>query len=222
MKFGTDFKKGLVGGCSLILAPDVSMIHLSNMGFFSPDGRCYTFDERANGYAKGEGAGVVVIKLLADALRDGNTIRAVIRATGVNQDGKTPGLTQPSKVAQQQNIQQTYRAGGLDPDVTKYFEAHGTGTQVGDPIEAEAISAAFQKRADDPLYIGAVKPNIGHLEAGSGVASLIKAVLVLEKGRIPPNINFERPNVNIPTEKWHIKVGFLPSMKPVNNNLFST
>lgn len=203
-----DQEKGLVGGCSLILAPDVSMIHLSNMGFFSPDGRCYTFDDRANGYAKGEGAGIVVIKLLADALREGDTIRAVIRATGANQDGKTPGLTQPSQTAQEQNILETYRAGGLDLDMTKYFEAHGTGTQVGDPIETHSISAAFRKSADEPLYVGAVKPNIGHLEAGSGIASLIKSVLVLEKALIPPNINFEKTNVNIPTEKWHIQVGY--------------
>ncbi len=198
--------KALVGGCNLILAPDVSMIHLSNMGFFSPDGRCYSFDERANGYAKGEGAGVVVIKLLSDALKDGNTIRAVIRATGANQDGKTPGLTQPCQKAQAQNILDTYRDGDLDLRVTKYFEAHGTGTQIGDPIEAEAINAAFQRTADEPLFVGAVKPNIGHLEAGSGIASLIKSVLILENGLIPPTINFERPNVAIPTEKWHIQV----------------
>ena len=195
-----------MGGCSLILAPDVSMIHLSNMNFFSPDGRCYSFDHRANGYAKGEGSGIVVIKLLSDALRDGDTIRAVIRATGTNQDGKTPGITQPSKTAQEENIQATYHAGGLDLNLTKYVEAHGTGTQVGDPIEAEAISAAFKKEDNDPIYIGAVKPNIGHLEAASGVASLIKSILVLEKGLIPPNINFERPNTAIPTDKWHIKV----------------
>lgn len=196
-----------MGGCSLILAPDVSMIHLSNMGFLSPDGRCRTFDDHADGYAKGEGAGFIVIKLLADALADGNTIRAVIRATGTNQDGKTPGLTQPSSTAQERNIRSTYASGGLDLGVTKYFEAHGTGTQIGDPIEVQAIGAAFKKSADDPLYVGAVKPNIGHLEAGSGVAGLIKTIMILEKGLIPPNINFERPNVALSTERWHIRVG---------------
>ena len=97
------------------------------MGFFSPDGKCYSFDERANGYAKGEGAGIMVIKLLRDAIYDGDTIRAVIRATGANQDGKTPGITQPSKMAQEENIIETYRAGGLDLDVTQCFESHGTG-----------------------------------------------------------------------------------------------
>ena len=188
------------------------MVHLSTMGFFSPDGRCFTFDQRANGYAKGEGAGVVVIKRLKNAIEDGDTIRAVIRATGANQDGRTPGITQPSMTAQEKNITATYREGGLNLETTKYFEAHGTGTQIGDPIEAEAISNAFRKTKDDPIYVGAVKPNIGHLESASGVASLIKAILVIEKGLIPPNINFESPNVSIPMADWHIKVkSFLPA-----------
>jgi len=190
----------------MILAPDVSMVHLSNMGFFSPDGRCYTFDRRANGYAKGEGAGVVILKLLTDAVRDGDTIRAVVRATGTNQDGRTPGLTQPSQAAQKQNILNTYHAGGLSLDSTKYFEAHGTGTQIGDPIEAGAIHDAFQRPSEHPLLVGALKPNIGHLESASGVASLIKVVLSLERAMIPPNINFEVPNEAIPLDQWHIKV----------------
>ncbi|KAL8719989.1 MAG: hypothetical protein Q9225_003081 [Loekoesia sp. 1 TL-2023] len=176
------------------------------MGFFSPDGQCYSFDERANGYAKGEGAGVIVLKLLSDALKNGDTIRAVIRASGANQDGRTPGITQPSKLAQEQNIRETYRLGGLDLNTTQYFEAHGTGTQVGDPIEAEAISAAFQRTGHNPLLIGALKPNIGHLESASGIASLMKTVLVLENGLIPPNIGFNRANVRILTHDWHIKV----------------
>lgn len=184
----------------------MSIIPLTNMGFFSPDGKCFSFDRRANGYAKGEGAGLIVIKLLADAIKDGDTIRAVIRATGANQDGKTPGLTQPSERAQEENIRETYNKGGLDMNVTKHFEAHGTGTQIGDPIEAAAINAAFQRTSENPLYIGAVKPNIGHLEAASSIAGLIKSVMILEKGVIPPNINFEKPNVKIPVEKWHLKV----------------
>ena len=201
-----DLQQGLVGGCNLILAPDVSIIPLTNMGFFSPDGKCFSFDHRANGYAKGEGAGFIVIKTFADAVKDGDTIRAVIRATGANQDGKTPGLTQPSQKAQEENIRETYCRGGLALSVTKYFESHGTGTQIGDPIEAGAINAAFQRTRDNPLYIGALKPNIGHLEAASSIASLIKSVMILEKGLIPPNINFEKPNVKIPAESWHIKV----------------
>lgn len=127
-----------------MLAPDVSMVHLSNMGFFSPDGKCYSFDHRANGYAKGEGAGVVVIKRLIDAIADGDTIRAVIRATGTNQDGKTPGITQPSKAAQERNIRDTYNAAGLDFGTTKYFEAHGTGTQVRSIFIARFLLEVFE------------------------------------------------------------------------------
>ncbi|KAL9121038.1 MAG: hypothetical protein Q9187_002404 [Circinaria calcarea] len=183
------------------------MTPLTNLNFLSPDSRCYSFDHRANGYARGEGFGVVIIKLLSDALKDGDTIRAVIRATGVNQDGRTAGLTQPSQTAQENLIRETYVAGGLDLKTTRFFEAHGTGTSLGDPCEAGAISAVFtrERSLDDPLYIGAVKSNIGHLEGTSGIAGLLKAILVLEKGVIPPNIWFERPNPKIPVDAWNIK-----------------
>ena len=113
------------------------------MGFFSPDGKCYSFDHRANGYAKGEGAGVVVLKRLSDAIEDGDTIRAVIRGTGANQDGRTPGITQPSKAAQEQNIRETYKSAGLEFDTTKYFEAHGTGTQVCTESLTVALEDAY-------------------------------------------------------------------------------
>ena len=189
-----------------MISPDASFMHLSNMGFFSPDGHCYSFDSRANGYAKGEGVGIVVVKRLADALRDDNTVRAVIRASGSNQDGRTPGITQPSTKAQEVNIRDTYKHAGLDLDKTQFFEAHGTGTQIGDPIEAEAIAAAFQRTNDNPLYVGAAKTNIGHLEAAAGIAGLIKAVLVLEKGLIPPNVFYEKPNAAIPLDKWNLRV----------------
>ena len=195
----------LIGGCNLIIAPDVSMVHLSNMGFFSPDGKCYSFDSRANGYAKGEGVGAVIIKRLADAVRDGDVIRAVIRASGANQDGRTPGITQPSEKAQAENIIDTYAAGGLDLNETGFFEAHGTGTQIGDVIEASAIHTAFPRKKDNPLFIGALKPSIGHLEAASGIASIIKSVLILEHGVIPPNIFFDKPNPSIPVDEWNIK-----------------
>lgn len=184
------------------------MIPLSNLGFLSPDSRCHSFDHRANGYARGEGIGAVVIKPLSHALRDGNTIRAVIRATGTNQDGRTPGITHPSRDAQEAMIRATYLAGELDLKTTRFFEAHGTGTSVGDPVEASAISAVFkdQRTQDKPLLIGAVKSNIGHLEGASGIAGLIKTILVLEKGLIPPNIWFEQVNPSIPVDKWNIKV----------------
>ena len=184
------------------------MIPLSNLGFLSPDSRCHSFDHRANGYARGEGVGTIILKRLQDALRDDDTIRAVIRATGANQDGRTPGITHPSRDAQETMIRDTYLAGGLDLKTTRLFEAHGTGTPVGDPIEAGAISAVFkdQRNQDEPLFVGALKSNIGHLEGASGIAGLIKAILVLEKGVIPPNIWFERVNPNIPADDWNMRV----------------
>lgn len=128
---------------------------MSNIGFLSPDSRCKSFDHRADGYARGEGVGVMIIKRLSDAIRDGNTIRAVIRSTGANEDGRTPGITQPSRQAQEHLIRETYRRAGLSLAHTRYFEAHGTGTAIGDPREAQAIGSAFQKyrTADDPVYV---------------------------------------------------------------------
>jgi acyl transferase domain-containing protein len=128
---------------------------MSNIGFLSPDSRCKSFDHRANGYARGEGVGVMIVKRLSDAIRDGNTIRAVIRSTGANEDGRTPGITQPSRQAQERLIRETYRRAGLSLAHTRYFEAHGTGTAIGDPREAQAIGSAFQKyrTTDDPVYV---------------------------------------------------------------------
>lgn len=181
---------------------------MSELGFLSPDGKCYSFDSRANGYSRGEGVGVVLLKPLRTALQDGNTIRAVIRASGVNQDGRTPGMTVPSKSAQEALIRSVYGSAGLDLADTDYVEAHGTGTALGDPIEAGAIGAAWKGRvSDSPLYVGAVKSGIGHLEGASGVAGIIKTVLALEKAVIPPNINFEEVNPKILVEEWNIKVG---------------
>ncbi|KAF7953322.1 hypothetical protein EAE96_006533 [Botrytis aclada] len=201
-----DSSMAVVSGSSLIGCLE-TWISLCNMGFLSPDSRCYSFDSRANGYARGEGVGVVIIKKLSDALKNNDTIRAVIRATGSNSDGHTPGITQPSREAQIRLMEETYIKAGLDPAKTRYFEAHGTGTPLGDPIEAGAIGSVFRKyrSTTEPLYIGALKSNIGHLEGGSGVAGLIKTVLVLEKGVIPPNANFERTNSNIDAEFFHLR-----------------
>ncbi|KAL8706496.1 MAG: hypothetical protein Q9201_000481 [Fulgogasparrea decipioides] len=148
-----------------MLNPDTVMMSLSNLNFLSPDSRCYSFDHRANGYSLGEGFGVVVIKLLSEALWDDNTIRAVIIATSSNQDGRTPGITQPSKDAQESLIRDTYLSAGLSLSETRFFEAHGTGTPIGDPTEAAAIGAVFkdQSTLDEPLFVVAVKSNIGHL-----------------------------------------------------------
>ncbi|KAL4993410.1 hypothetical protein BDV10DRAFT_199663 [Aspergillus recurvatus] len=176
----------IMAGANLFLSPDTATF-LSNQGFLSPDGRCFSFDERANGYGRGEGFGAIIIKRLDDALRDNDPIRAIIRATGTNQDGRTPGIVQPSPEAQSSLIKETYQKAGLDMSWTKYVEAHGTGTAVGDPIEATAIAGAFEEHIspEDPLYVGSVKSNIGHLEGASGVAGMVKSVLMLERGMIP-------------------------------------
>lgn len=152
---------------------------------------------------------MIVLKSLDDAIANGDTIHAVIRHTGTNQDGKTSGPTMPSLEAQERLIKRIYSQAGLDPLDTDYVEAHGTGTAVGDPIEASAIarSLARDRPHGEPLYIGSVKSNIGHLEAGSGLAGIIKASLVLQNGLIPPNVNFEKANEEIPFESWKLKVG---------------
>ena len=134
------------------------MTTLTDMGFLSPDNKCHSFDSRANGYSRGEGFGLVVLKRLKDALQNRDTIRGVIRATGVNQDGRTPSITQPSSAAQERLIMETYRDGGLSLSSTRFFEAHGTGTAVGDPLEAQAIHNAFRDPLKDhSIYVGAVK-----------------------------------------------------------------
>ncbi|KAL8725438.1 MAG: hypothetical protein Q9181_006420 [Wetmoreana brouardii] len=188
---------GVVAGSNIIFNPDSSAA-LADLGFLSPDSKCYNFDQRANGYARGEGTAVVIIKPLSLALQDNNTIRAVIRATGSNQDGRIPGVSQPSSTAQETLIRQTYLSAGLDMRFTDFFEAHGTGKPVGDPIEALGIHLVFKDRLRHyPLRIGAVKTNIGHLGGASGLAGLIKAILVVEKRIIPPNAWFEKPNESI-------------------------
>lgn len=176
--------------------------------FFSEDGRCYAFDGRGSGYGRGEGVASVIIKPLVDALASGDPVRAVIRNTVVNQDGRTAGITMPSSAAQESMIRAAYTRAGLDPLVTGYVEAHGTGTSAGDPVEADAIAAALgrARTSSNPIIIGSIKTNIGHLENASGLAGLIKAVLILEKGMIPPNINFEKANDQISLEERNMKL----------------
>lgn len=216
----------IVGGSNLILSPD-TMFPMDAMGLLSPDGRCYTFDSRANGYGRGEGVGVVILKRLSDAIKSNDTIRAVIRGSRVNHDGRTPGIslnilflsarkltrpctgiTMPNKNAQAQNIREAYRMAGLDCNQTGYVECHGTGTKAGDPTELAGISESLCKTrsADEPLVVGSIKANIGHSEGAAGVAGLIKSVLCLEKGMIPPNTNFKEPNPAIRFDEWKIKV----------------
>jgi acyl transferase domain-containing protein/NADPH:quinone reductase-like Zn-dependent oxidoreductase/NAD(P)-dependent dehydrogenase (short-subunit alcohol dehydrogenase family)/SAM-dependent methyltransferase len=196
----------IVSGCNLMLTPDLFKV-FSSLGLLGPDGKSYAFDSRANGYGRGEGVGTIVIKRLRDALAAGDPIRAVIRETYLNQDGKTETITSPSQQAQEALIRECYRRAGLSPRDTQYFEAHGTGTPTGDPIEARAIAAVFGA-ADrtERLRIGSVKTNIGHTEAASGLAGLIKVVLAMEKGQIPPSVNFDKPNPKLKLDEWGLKV----------------
>ncbi|KAK2600653.1 hypothetical protein N8I77_010173 [Diaporthe amygdali] len=195
----------VVGGCNLMLSPEMTL-KLDAAGVLGPDGKSYSFDHRGNGYARGEGFGTLVLKRVSDAVRDGDVIRAVIRNSSTNQDGKSPGITQPTKAGQAALIRHVYKRAGLDPSVTRFFEAHGTGTQVGDPIEASAIAEIFapHRSPDEPLYVGALKSNVGHLEGAAGVAAIIKGVFTLEQGVIPPNIWFEKANPKIKAS-WHLK-----------------
>lgn len=204
--------QSLVGGVQLQLEPRKMTAAVSRLGFLSPDGRCYSFDDRANGYSRGEGVAMLVLKRLSRALEDGDTIRGVIRGTFTNQDGRTPSITAPSADAQAALIRRTYQLAGLDFKDTGYFEAHGTGTAVGDPIEASGISQAFTAHRDprNPLQVGSVKANIGHLESSAGLAGLIKAVLVLEKGAIPPNALLKNLNPKISANKWYLNVSDFP------------
>ncbi|KAI1276492.1 fatty acid synthase S-acetyltransferase [Xylaria sp. FL0933] len=191
----------IVTGSNLILGPERS-IQLSNLGFISPDSLCHSFDHRANGYSRGEGIIAMIIKPISRAIQDGDAIRAVIRSTGSNQDGKTPSLTQPSLHSQESLIRAVYEKADLDFGLTRYFEAHGTGTPIGDPIEMEAIGRVFRqfRSVNEPLYVGSVKSNLGHLEGCSGLAGMVKAVLVLERGLIPQNALFEKINPKIDIE----------------------
>ena len=147
---------------------------------------------------------------MADAIRDGDTIRAVIRASGSNQDGRTPGITLPSGPLQETLIRDVYTAAGLDPHETEFVETHGTGTQAGDPTEAGAVAKVFSpdRPPDRPLRLGSIKTNVGHLEGASGIAGVIKAVLMLENSIFLPNRNFKTLNSRIPLQEWKLKVRF--------------
>ena len=188
----------LAGGVNALLLPDW-YIGFSRLGMLSPDGRCHAFDAGANGFVRGEGAGMILLKPLGRALADGDHIYAVIRGTAVNQDGRTPGMTVPSQAAQEALLRQAYQNAGLAPAQVQYVEAHGTGTLVGDPIEAAALGHVLSadRPADRPCLVGSVKTNIGHLEAGSGIAGVIKTALALYHRRIPGNLHFVRPNPTI-------------------------
>ncbi|WP_346179191.1 type I polyketide synthase, partial [Streptomyces cuspidosporus] len=197
----------LAGGVNLNLTFD-GTLSVSRFGGLSPDGRCYTFDARANGYVRGEGGGFVLLKPLARALRDGDRIHGVVRGSAVNNDGGGDSLTTPSQKAQEDVLRRAYTAADVRPGDIQYVELHGTGTPVGDPIEAAALAAVLgsTRPADQPLRVGSVKTNVGHLEGAAGIVGLIKVLLALEAGELPASLNFETPNPAIPLEDWHLRV----------------
>ncbi|RDG39793.1 type I polyketide synthase [Streptomyces corynorhini] len=206
----------LAGGVNLMLAPE-STLHSERFGGLSPDGQCFTFDARANGYVRGEGAGFVVLKPLSRALGDGDHVYCVIESTAMNNDGAGEGLTVPTSRGQQEVLRSAYGRAGVDPATVQYVELHGTGTKAGDPIESAALGAvlgADRRAGDAPLLVGSVKTNIGHLEAAAGVAGLIKTALSIEHREIPPSLNFVTPNPLIPLAEWNLRVQTEPGPWP--------
>lgn len=197
----------LVGGVNAILKPEMS-IGFSKASMLAPDGRCKTFDARANGYVRSEGAGIVVLKPLSSALAERDPIYAVILGSATNQDGRTVGITVPSQAAQVAMLKQAYQRAGVSPGQVSYVEAHGTGTAIGDPIETKALGTVLgQGRVSgNECLIGSVKTNIGHMEAGSGMAGLIKTALALKHRQIPPNLHFQEPNPNISFAELGLRV----------------
>ena len=184
----------IAGGVNLILSPELTQT-FSLAGMIAADGRCKTFDADADGYVRGEGCGIVILKPLDAAERDGDNVLAVVRGSAVNQDGRSNGLTAPNSLAQQEVIRSAIANARLTPQDISYIEAHGTGTKLGDPIEVNALKAVFG--GDETCYLASVKTNIGHLEAAAGIAGLIKTVLCLQKETIPPHLNFHRLNPHI-------------------------
>ena len=192
----------LAGGVNVMLSPGTT-IGFCKLKALSTDGRCKTFDAAADGYARGEGCGVVVLKRLSDAIASGDNIQALIRGTAVNHDGPSSGLTVPNEQAQEKLIRQALKNGKVEPNQISYIEAHGTGTFLGDPIEMGALATTLGegRSPQQPLIVGSAKTNIGHLEAAAGIAGLIKIVLSLQNQEIPPHLNFNQPNPHIPWQE---------------------
>jgi acyl transferase domain-containing protein/SAM-dependent methyltransferase len=221
----------LAGGVNLILTPEMN-INFSKARMMAPDGRCKTFDARADGYVRSEGAAFVVLERLSDAQQRGRRARALVRGSAINQDGRSNGLTAPNGPAQEAVIRAALANAGVGAAQVDYVEAHGTGTSLGDPIEAQALGAALgsARPAGQPLMIGSVKTNLGHLEAAAGVAGVVKAVLALERGEIPPHLNLETPsplidwsslNVTVPTTATRWPRGTSPRLAGVSSFGFS-
>ena len=197
----------LAGGVNAILSPDPFVL-ISKWGMLSPDGRCKTFDASANGFVRGEGCGLLVLERLSDAIANGRNVLAVIRGSSINQDGHSSGLTVPNGLAQQAVVRQALAAARLRPTDVSYVEAHGTGTSLGDPIEVEALAAVYGQGRDasQPLEIGSVKSNVGHLEAASGVTGLIKVVLAMQHGQLPASLHVTQPTPAIAWDRLPVRV----------------
>ncbi len=197
----------LAGAVNLMLAPE-STVFCSKFGGLAPDGRCKTFDAAADGFARGEGGGIVVLKPLARALADGDRIHAVVRGTAVNNDGASQGLTAPNPRAQEEVLRTALARAGLAGSMVHHVEAHGTGTLLGDPIEAGALGAVFGvgRPEDRPLFVGSVKTNIGHTEGAAGIAGVIKTALAMRHRAMPPSLHLQRPNPHIPFAALRLQV----------------
>ncbi|KAK8103369.1 polyketide synthase, partial [Apiospora kogelbergensis] len=218
--------QAIVGASHLITQPDV-WVSMAKLRLFAESGKTYAFDHRAkSGYARGEGAGCIILKPLDKALEDKDHVRAVIAHTGLSHNGRTVGIVAPSSEEQERLVRNVMEQAKISPEKVGFFEAHGTGTAVGDPIEATAIFRALSKgrSGEDPLQLGSVKSNIGHLENASGIISVIKAALMLEKGFVVPNADFEQANPKIPLTKWNMEIptrqkpiGFKQQYVCVNN-----
>ncbi|MFF2081615.1 type I polyketide synthase, partial [Kitasatospora sp. NPDC058162] len=202
-----DSTLALAGGVSLNILAETTL-STERFGGLSPDGRCYTFDERANGYVRGEGGAALLLKPYEQALADGDRIHWLIMGGAVNSDGATDGLTVPSGRAQEEVIRRAYDDAGIDPARVQYVELHGTGTRVGDPTEAAALGAALGtgRAVDAPLLVGSAKTNIGHLEGAAGIVGLLKAGLSIAHRRIPASLNYEQPNPEIPLDDLRLRV----------------
>jgi phthiocerol/phenolphthiocerol synthesis type-I polyketide synthase B len=202
-----DSNLALAAGVNLLLSPAV--FHgFDQAGALSPTGRCHSFDAAADGFVRGEGCGVVVLKRLPDALRDGDRVLAVVRGSAINQDGRSNGLMAPNPAAQMAVLRSACANAGVEPQDVDYVEAHGTGTFLGDPIEARALGSVMGRGrpATSPLLVGAVKSNLGHLEAAAGVAGFIKTVMALQRGRIPGNVGYESPNPHIAFDQLRLRI----------------
>ena len=196
----------IAGGVNLILSPALT-ITFSQAGMMAPDGRCKTFDASADGYGRGEGCGVVILKRLSDAMKDGDEILGVIYGSAVNQDGRSNGLTAPNGLSQQEVIRAALTDAGIDVNQLDYIEAHGTGTILGDPIEMSSINNVLDSRSKDhPCYVGSVKTNIGHLESAAGIAGVIKILLALKNKFIPPHLHFNEINPYINIDEMPIRI----------------